>query len=88
MYCYAELNGDKICFSVKNVLEPMTGDNLIEISDENKLDYLNRKYENGAWSEEKFLHDAGAIQLSRMEMLEKSQADQDEIIMQLMLGGM
>lgn len=85
MFIYAELNNENVCTGIKTVHEEMKFDNHILIP-EYDMSYLFKKYENGVWSEEQFLPDAGAIQLSRMEQLEKSQADQDELLMQLMLS--
>lgn len=92
MFFYAEINEQNICTGVKAVPEEMHFDNHIPIESMD-FDYMWKKYENGQWSEEQFLPDAGAIQLTRMEQiekrnaeLEKSQADQDELLMQLMLS--
>lgn len=92
MFHYAELNEQNVCIGVKSVHEEMNYPNHVLIP-EHDPSYLFKKYENGQWSEEQFLPDAGAIQLTRMEQLEKrnaelekSQADQDELLMQLMLS--
>lgn len=92
MFFYAEINEQNICIGIKAGPSEMHFDNHLPIESMN-FDYMWKKYENGHWSEEQFLPDAGAIQLSRMEQLEKrnvelekSQADQDELLMQLMLS--
>jgi len=90
-FIYAELNAENVCIGIKSVFEEMTLPNHILI-DTYDMEYLWKKYENEQWSEEQFLPDVGAIQLTRMEQLEKrnaelerSQSDQDELLMQLML---
>ncbi|RED34665.1 hypothetical protein [Paenibacillus sp. VMFN-D1] len=87
MVILAELNENNVCVGVKMVGEMIDDGKHVEID---KMDfelYSYRKYENGEWSEEKFLPDYAQIELDRMEKIEKSQADQDELIMQIMLGG-
>ncbi|WP_427110849.1 hypothetical protein [Lysinibacillus xylanilyticus] len=83
-FYYAELNAQNVCTGIKSVTGELNFPSHVLISDYD-ISYLNKKYENGEWSKEQFLPDAGAIQLSRMDQLEKSQADQDELLMQLML---
>jgi len=92
-FIYAELNDENVCVGIKSVLGELNLPNHVLI-DSYDMSYLWKKYENGQWSEEQFLPDAGKIELTRMEQLEKrnaelekSQADQDELLMQLMIGG-
>lgn len=85
MLNYAELNEQNVCIGVKSVHAEIDLPNHILIQ-EYDPSYLLKKYENEQWSEEQFLPDAGEIQRTRMEQLEKSQADQDELLMQLMLS--
>lgn len=87
MVTLAELNENNICKGVKQVLEMINDGHHVEIENYDFDYYVYRKYENGQWSEEKFLPDAPQVELTRMEKLEKSQTDQDELIMQIMLGG-
>jgi len=68
MLFYAELNEQNVCTGVKMVGGEMNFPNHIPI-DSIDGDYLYKKYENGAWSVEKFLPDAGAIQLTDFEKL-------------------
>lgn len=86
MFHYAQLNENNICIGVSSLSGEVNQLDMIRLTSAD-IDYLNRKYENGEWSEEKFIPDYAQIELGRMEALEKSQADQDEMIMSLMLGG-
>ncbi|GIO63586.1 hypothetical protein [Paenibacillus cineris] len=84
----ALLNDNNICIGVQQALGMIDDGKHVEI-DTNDFDYyVYRKYENGQWSEEKYVPEAPQVELTRMEKLEQSQADQDELIMQIMLGGM
>lgn len=87
MKFYAQLNENNICIGVSMLSGEVDYPNMIEIPAVDE-DYLNRKYEDDKWSEEKFVPDYSQIELDRLETLEQSQAEQDEIIMQLLLGGM
>lgn len=94
MIFYAELNEQNVAVGIKMVNEELDVPNHIQIESLDE-EYMFKKYENGEWSTEKFLPDAGAIQLSEFEKLKaesealkQSQAEQDEAIMLLMLGGM
>lgn len=85
MFYYAELNEDNVCFSIVYSSKKSQSDSHIEINqmDEN---YLFRKYNDGEWSEEKYVPDHAQIELNRMEDLEQSQSDQDDLIMSILLG--
>jgi len=85
MFNYAELNEQNVCIGVKSVHGEIDLPNHILIQ-EYDPSYLLKKYENEQWSEEQYLPDAGEIQRTRMEQLEKSQTDQDELLTQLMLS--
>ncbi|MYX18869.1 hypothetical protein GTY77_02085 [Streptomyces sp. SID8380] len=83
----AQLNDNNICYGIMQTDSYINDGRHVEI-DRLDFDYYGyRKYENGQWSEEKYVPDHAQIELTRMEQLEKSQADQDELIMQLVLGG-
>lgn len=85
MIYYAELNENNICIGVKTVKDVIEDSRHIEIPQPDFDYYVWRKYENEQWSEEKYVPDYGQIELDRMEALEQSQADQDELLMQLVL---
>lgn len=85
MFYYAQLNDDNVCIGVSSLSGEVDVDNMIRI-DSNSEDYFYRKYENGEWSEEKYVPDHAQIELTRMEALEQSQAEQDDLLMDLMLG--
>lgn len=87
MVTLAELNENNVCIGVQQVLGMIADGKHVEIENYDFDYYIYRKYENGLWSEEKYLPEAPQVELTRMEKLEKSQADQDELIMQIMLGG-
>lgn len=83
----AMLNENNICEGIKTVKEMIADGRHIEIPTPDFDSYIWKKYENDQWSIEKFVPDYAQIELSRMEKLEQSQSDQDEIIMNLLLGG-
>ncbi|MGF7046407.1 hypothetical protein J2T13_000883 [Paenibacillus sp. DS2015] len=88
MIFLAQLNENNVCIAVIQTSGMISGGRHVEI-DTLDFDYYNlRKYEDGQWSEKKYVPDYAQIELSRMEQLEMSQVSQDEVIMQLMLGGM
>ncbi|MET3846882.1 hypothetical protein [Paenibacillus sp. OAE614] len=87
MVILAELNANNVCIGVKMVNEMIDDGRHIEIENMDFDFYSYKKYEDGKWSDEKFMPDYAQIELDRMEKMEKSQADQDELIMQIMLGG-
>lgn len=86
MVLSALLNENNVCVGVQQTTSVIDDGKHVEIESFDAEYYLYRKYENGQWSEEKFLPEVSAIEFTRMEKLEKSQADQDEVIMQLVLG--
>lgn len=87
MIIYAVLNELGVVTGLSALSGKVDQPNMIEIV-EMDYDLMNRKYENGEWSMEKFVPDYSQIELTRMEALEQSQTEQDEAIMLLMLGGM
>lgn len=87
MVLSALLNENNICIGVQQTTSVIDDGKHVEIESFDAEYYLYRKYENGQWSDEKYVPDAAQVELTRMEKLEKSQADQDELIMQIMLGG-
>lgn len=74
MYLYAVLNENGVCVGLSSLAgEVLRADHIpIETMDE---DLLYRKFEEGEWSKEKFVPDHAAIELSRMEKLEKENID-------------
>lgn len=88
MVILAELNENNVCIGVKQTLDMINDGRHVPIDNYDFEYYVYRKYEDGQWSQEKYVPDAAQVELSRMEKLEKSQADQDELIMTIMLGGM
>lgn len=87
MVTLAELNENNVCIGVKQTKNLINDGKHVEIESMDYEYYSYRKYENETWSDEKFMPDYPQIELDRMEKMEKSQADQDELIMQIMLGG-
>ncbi len=85
MFYYAELNSGNVCVGVKMVAGVMDYSNHVAI-DSVDGDLVNRKYENGEWSAEKYVPDHSQIELDRMEKLEASQAEQDNLLMDIMMG--
>jgi hypothetical protein len=83
----ALINENNICIGVQQALSMIDDGRHVEIENYDFDYYVYRKYENGQWSEEKFLPESPQVELTRMEKLEQSQAEQDELIMQIMLGG-
>lgn len=53
MHYYAQINENGICVGVSSLSGEVQAENMIKI-DSYSEDYLYRKYENGAWSKEKY----------------------------------
>lgn len=53
-FYYAEINEEKICIAISILAGKIEAEHMIEI-EEYSSHYMNRKYENGKWSEEKFI---------------------------------
>lgn len=69
----AVLNENNICEAIKMVKIFIDDEKHIEISNMSE-DYLYRKYENGVWSEQKFIPNYAQIELDRLEELEQAVA--------------
>jgi len=54
MYYYAQINEESLCIGVSCLSGKIEADNMIEIPSYD-TDYIYRKYENGQWSEEKYI---------------------------------
>jgi hypothetical protein len=54
MNYYAQLNENNICIGISTLKTEMQADKLVKIPVYNE-DYMWRKYENGQWSDEKYL---------------------------------
>ena len=85
MKYYAQVNENNICIGVSALNGAVTSSNMIELDgyDEN---FLGKKFENNTWSEERFLPDFAQIEISRMEKLERSQEDQDDLLTDILFG--
>jgi hypothetical protein len=74
-YFYAQLNENNICIGVSRLSGPAEAPNMIQI-DTLDTDKIWRKYENGAWSTEKFEPQSTAL-LTEFQQL---RADVDQLI--------
>ena len=74
MIYYAQLNENNVCIGISSLSGEVNAPNMIQIPEYSE-DYLYRKYENGQWSEEKFIPDYGKIQLDRMEAVKQAIAE-------------
>jgi len=70
MKIYAQLNENNICIGLSILKDEVSQSSMIEIQEINE-DLLWRKYENGVWSQEKYLPDFAQIELNRIEKLEQ-----------------
>lgn len=86
MIIYAELNEQNICIGVKTVGEEMDSPNLVKI-DTMDYDLLNRKYENGEWSEEKYLPPEPPLLATIEEQILAESQYQTALLEMQMLGG-
>lgn len=71
----AELNENNICIGIKTVKSFIDDSKHVEIPEPDFDYYSYRKYENGQWSEEKFIPDHAQIELDRMEAVEQAIAE-------------
>lgn len=71
MIYLAELNEFNICIGTKTVKGMINDGKHVEITEPNFDFYVYRKYEDGVWSEEKFLPEAPQVELGRIEKLEQ-----------------
>lgn len=69
LFYYAELNSNKICVGISMLSSEVVTDHMISITSLDG-DLLNRKFENGIWSDTKFLPNSSEIELGRVERLE------------------
>ena len=83
-YFYAQLNENNICIGVSRLSGPVETSNMIQINTLD-TDKIWRKYENGAWSTEKFEPDSSAP-VSDYE-LTKQRLDDVETAIAAILGG-
>ncbi len=74
MFYYAQLNENNICTGVSSLKGEVQADHMVRIPEYN-TDYIWKKYENGAWSEEKYVPDYKQIELGRMEAVEQAVAE-------------
>lgn len=84
---YAQLNSNNVCIAVSALTSVVDDERLVQISGYDE-DFLFRSYDSNTqtWSEDKYVPDASAIELSRMEALEQDNAELWYEIM-LMQGG-
>jgi hypothetical protein len=87
MKFYAQLNEHGVCIGVSMLADTVESDRMIEI-DSFDEDKLYRKYENGVWSNEKFVKDLPMVQLSEFEQLKAKQELIQQALDELLLGGM
>lgn len=86
MYFYAQLNENSICTGISSLSESVSAVNMIMIESADD-DYLWRKYENGEWSEEKYLPPEPEPQTSLEEQIYAENLYQTALIEMQMLGG-
>ncbi|MFK4171062.1 hypothetical protein ACI2LM_32990 [Paenibacillus lautus] len=86
IYNLAQINQNGICTGIIQTPDMINDGRHIEIENYDFNYYCFRKYEDGRWSDVKYVPDHAQIELSRMEKLEKAQADQDELLMKIILG--
>ena len=67
---YATIDDSNICIGVSQLNAEVSDSNLIEIEKYDE-DYMWRKYENGVWSEEKFLPTEPIQPPDEIEVLKK-----------------
>ena len=72
---YAQLNDEKICIAISDLGEEVDSEKLVKINEFNE-DFIYRKYENGAWSQEKYLPPKLEEKPSEVEQLLKLQKEQ------------
>ncbi len=73
-FYYAQLNENKVCIGISSLKGEVQADNMVRIP-EYSDGYIWKKYENGKWSEEKYVPDYKQIELDRMEAVEQAIAD-------------
>jgi len=91
MKFYAQLNENKICTGISQLSGEVIQSNMIEIQSADSS-YMWKKYENSAWSTETFepVSTAPITEFEQLkanqELILQSQSNQDEIIMNLVMG--
>lgn len=87
MVFYAQLNESNICIGISILKDEVNLPNMIEIPSADE-DYRWRKYENGEWSEEKFLPSDPEPLSTLEEQIYAENLYQTALLeMQQMLGG-
>lgn len=84
MKFYAQLNENKICIGVSQLSGEVIQDNMIEIQSFDN-DKLWRKYENKAWSTEKFEPQSTAP-ISEFEQLKVEQQVLSDTVAEILMG--
>ena len=79
MYYYAQINEHGVCIGVSSLAGEVNESHMIRIPEYND-DYIGRKYENGEWSEKKYLPDYSQIELDRIEAVEQAIAELSVLI--------
>lgn len=84
MKFYAQLNENNICIGISQLSGEVIQDNMIEIQSFDN-DKLWRKYENKAWSAEKFEPQSTAP-ISEFEQLKVEQQELSDTVAEILLG--
>lgn len=84
MFYYAILNENNICIGLSSLAGEVVQENMIRLEEYNE-DYLGRKFENGAWSEEKFEPESTAP-ITEFEKLQQKANEQEQAIMELTIA--
>lgn len=85
MKIYATLNENKICTGISQLSGEVIKDDMIEIPIFSE-DYMWKKYENGAWSTQKF-EPVSTAPIDEFEQIKKNQELMQKAIDDLALGG-
>ena len=84
MKFYAQLNENNICTGVSQLSGEVLQENMIEIPSADSA-LLWKKYENGAWSAEKFEPQSTAP-ISEFEQLKAEQQELSDTVAEILLG--
>ncbi len=84
MKFYAQLNENNICIGVSQLSGEVIQDNMVEIQSFDN-DKIWRKYENKAWSAEKFEPQSTAP-ISEFEQLKLEQQELSDTVAEILLG--
>ena len=84
MKFYAQLNENNICIGISQLSGEVKQDNMIEIQSFDN-DKIWRKYENKAWSSEKFEPQSTAP-ISEFEQLKLEQQELSDTVAEILLG--